>query len=565
MSSRARILPWLIVCVVCALSPAQAAHHPPLKTRLGIVAADNEVASRVGVQILDAGGNAADAAIGVAAALGLTQPFASGLGGGGFCLLRDSETKAVTVLDFREVAPAAAHRDMYLTPEGDPQPEKSTLGGLAVGVPGEPAGLAALQKHGRLTLAQNLAPVVVLARDGYPASTLLEKRVTDALPAISANPELAAWLLPLGRPPEPGEILKNPALAKTLETFSTQGIEAFYTGSLASDIVAQVQATGGILTAEDLSNYKIKTREPLRGIYRGYELLTMPPPSSGGTTLLATLAVLEHFDLKAMGHNSSAAIHHTAEALKFAFADRAKFLADPDFTPVPVERLLSKELSDKRVAMIQPNKTLPHTDYAPDPTPPQLKDDDGTSHFSIIDAEGDMVSCTTTVNTPFGSFVYVASMGVVLNNQMDDFVQKPGVPNAYGLVGSEANAIAPGKRPLSSMTPTLILKDDQPFMIVGASGGPTIITATLQTILNVVDFGMTPRAAVEASRIHHQWTPNVLGLEPDLPVDVIDNLKSKGHEVRISPAFSAAQVIVVSPPFRSAASDPRKHGVPAAQ
>jgi gamma-glutamyltranspeptidase / glutathione hydrolase len=570
----ARVITAVALAALCAspwasAPPAQAASQPPARGRLGVVASDSEAASAIGAQILSEGGNASDAAIGVMVTLGLTNPFASGLGGGGFCLVRDAATKAVTVHDFREVAPAAATRDMYLDPEGEPQPSLSVIGGLAVAVPGEPAGLAALQRHGRRTLAQNLAPTIALARDGYPASTLLERRVTDQLSALTApttSPALAAWLLPSGAPPEAGVTLKNPALAHTLEAFAAHGVEAFYTGDLAPHIVRAVTASGGVLTADDLRNYKPSVREALRGAYRGYEVITMPPPSSGGTTLLATLAILEGFDLKAMGHNSSAAIHHTAEALKFAFADRAQFLADPDFVPVPVERLLSPDTARERRARILPNATLSRDDYA-SPLPPKapLPNDDGTSHFSIIDADDNMVACTTTVNTSFGSLVFVPELGILLNNEMDDFVQKPGTPNAFGLVGSEANAIAPGKRPLSSMSPTLLLKDGQPFMVVGASGGPTIITATLQTILNVIDFGMSARAAVEAPRLHHQWVPEVLVLEPEIPADVADNLKAKGHTIKLMPAFSAAQVVVSAPPFRFAASDPRKHGVPAVQ
>jgi gamma-glutamyltranspeptidase/glutathione hydrolase len=545
-------------------SPAQAASQPPTRSRLGVVASDSEVASAVGAQILAEGGNAADAAVGVMVALGLTHPFASGLGGGGFCIVREATTQAVTVHDFREVAPAAAHRDMYLTPEGDPQPSLSVVGGLAVAVPGEPAGLAVLQRHGRRTLAQNLAPTIALARDGYPASSLMEKRVTDQQAAIrAAHPALGAWLLPDGQPPEAEATLRNVALATTLEALGAHGPEVFYTGDMAAHIARAVAASGGVLTTDDLRAYKPTTRAPLRGVYRGHEVITMPPPSSGGTTLLATLAILEGFDLKAMGHNSSAALHHTAEALKFAFADRAQHLADPDHHPVPVERLLSPAVAAARRARIKPDATLPRDAYAEVPT--ALPDDDGTSHFSILDADDNMVACTTTINTAFGSFVYVPELGVLLNNEMDDFVQKPGVPNAFGLIGAEANAIEPGKRPLSSMSPTLVLKDGQPLMIVGASGGPTIITATLQALLNVIDFGMDPRAAVEAPRIHHQWVPEVLVVEPEVPADVQESLKARGHVIKVMPAFSAAQAVVARPPFRFAASDPRKHGVPAAQ
>lgn len=557
------LVPLLAATLLVSTRSADARSQPPLRTTLGAVAADNTLASNAGTEVLAAGGSAADAAVAVATVLGVTQPFASGLGGGGFCLYFDANSGQVSVYDFREVAPAAATADMFLDAEGNAQPALSQRGGLAVAVPGELAGLAALHAaHGRRPWATNFAAAISLARHGYPAGSLLVARVASTRAELEVVPGMRTWLLPDGDIPELGQILTNPALADLLTAIADEGPTAFYSGERAAAIAAAVQAAGGILTAEDLAAYRVVEREAVRGTYRGHEVYSMPPPSSGGIAVIETLNILSGWDVSAQGAGSSRAWHHLAEALKFSFADRANFLGDPAFVDVPVERLTSVEYADELRARISADGVLAAEAYGP---LRYAKDDTGTSHFSIIDREGNAASCTTTVNLVFGSMVYVDALGLVLNNEMDDFVQKPGQANAFGLVGTDANAVAPGKRPLSSMSPTLLVRDGQVVMAVGGSGGPAIITGVVQAIVNVVDFGMDARAAVEAPRIHHQWLPHVLVVEPEVSADVVENLRARGHEVTTREAWGAVQIATVEGGVRAVASDPRKHGEPAVE
>jgi len=566
VNRRAKVLVGLLgVAGLYWVAPVRAADPPPVEGEKGMVASDSALASEVGAEMLASGGNAADAAVAVASTLGVVHPFASGIGGGGFCLYFDASDGEVDVYDFRETAPAAATADMYLDAVGEPQPELSRRGGLAVAVPGEVAGLAALHsEHGVRPWSSGWRSATALARSGCPADRLLVERMTNYRDEVLTHPELAAWLLPGGQPPSEGQTLQNEALAATLEAIGEEGPGEFYAGERAEALAKTVTTAGGLLTVEDLAGYEVKRREALRSKYRDYEVVSMPPASSGGVALIEALNILEGFDLASMGAGSSASYHTQAEAMKFAFADRAAHMGDPDFVEVPVAHLIEPSYAETLRSKIKPDQVLPLDSYG---SATQLTPDDGTAHFSIVDERGNAAACTTTINMGLGSMVYVASSGVLLNNEMDDFVQKPGAANAYGLVGTEANAVAPGKRPLSSMSPTLLLRDGKVFMAVGGSGGPQIISSTLQVIVNVVDFGMSARAAVEAPRIHHQWLPDELWVEPEVARDVVVNLESRSHKVRSEALYSAVQVVVVDLKSgrRSAASDPRKLGAPSAQ
>jgi gamma-glutamyltranspeptidase/glutathione hydrolase len=552
-------LAW--VSVIIAASTALGASHPPVSASNGMVAADVDTASAVGVETLQAGGNAADAAVTTALALGVLHPFASGMGGGGFALYYDRESDEVVVFDFRERAPAAASRDMYLR-DGEVQSGLSLWTGLAVGVPGEIAGLWAIhQRFGQLPWGDVVAPAIRLADEGFPVSHRLASVLEAQRPRLLERPALAAiFLTDDGDFVSEGEWMQRPGLAETLRRIAAEGPEAFYSGPIADQIVESSAETGGVLTLEDLAAYVVAERSPITGRYRGYTLYSMPPPSSGGVTMIEILNVLEAFDLRAMGHNSSEYIHHLAEAMQFGFADRAAYLGDSDFVDIPIGALLEPTLGAHRSEMIQPDRTLEHDRYGADLAAPP--DDSGTSHFSIVDSDRNMIALTTTINTTFGSAITVGDTGIILNNEMDDFSAQPGVPNAYGLVGAEANAIAPGKRPLSSMSPTLVFRDGSPYMTLGGSGGPRIITATLQTFLNVVEFDMHVAAAVDSTRVHHQWLPDRLLVEEGIARDVVDNLIAREHPIDTSPHIGAIQAIVIDGPGLFAGCDPRKGGIP---
>jgi gamma-glutamyltranspeptidase/glutathione hydrolase len=433
-----------------------------------------------------------------------------------------------------------------------------------VAVPGELAGLWALhRRYGKLPWRRVVEPARRLAHDGFPASALLALRIDRQRDVIASVPGLASDLLHAdGRPKVEGETIRRIALARTLDRIAREGAETLYTGGLAQSVAAAMAKDGGLLTAADLAAYRVAERVPLQIDWRGQRVYSMPPPSSGGAVLLQVLRVLEPDDLPALGHNSSRYLHRLAEALKHGFADRAALMGDPAFTPVPVDTLLADEaIRDIR------NRSLPHRTQPPDHygRAPAPVDDAGTSHLSVVDGNGNAVALTTTVNTNFGSFYVAGDTGLLMNNEMDDFVARPGVPNAFGLVGRAANAIAPGKRPLSSMTPTIVVRDGRAVLVIGASGGPTIITGTLQVLLNVLAFGMDPEAAVSASRIHHQWLPNTLTVEGDLPADVVEALERRGHEITRQPRYNAVQLIERAGDALRGASDPSKLGRPAGE
>lgn len=527
-----------------------AASPPPFWSQAGMVASDHALASKSGAQILSQGGNAVDAIVAATLAAGVVQPSSSGLGGGGFAIY-GSEAGKMTALDFREVAPADAHPALFQDSEGEVVPGASTKGGLAIGVPGEGRGLARLMEaSGSLSFKQVAAPAIALAEDGFVTGEFLLK-------AFASNP--MEGLFQAGQPGR-GARIQRPRLASTLKAWAKSRGEALYSGAIARDIVRASQATGGILTRKDLAAYQPQARAPLVGTYRGYTIVTMPPPSSGGAVLLQVLAVLESQNLTELGHNSSAHIHLLAETFQHAFADRAAAMGDPGFTPVPVEEMLAEERIAAIRSAFEPDKTKEREAYG---SPFAIPKDGGTHHLSALDQDGLAVALTSTINTSFGSEVVGDQSGILLNNQMDDFVSKPGVPNTYGLIGRAANSVEAGKKPLSSMTPTVVFKDGEVVLVVGGSGGPFIISSTLQAISNVVDFGMDARAAVSVPRVHHQWVPEKLFVDTGISKDVVEALEKRGHVVASMGFFSAVQIVQRTQEGFFAASDPRKGGEPA--
>jgi gamma-glutamyltranspeptidase/glutathione hydrolase len=555
---------------ICALllCAATAAAQPATGAR-GMVVASQEDAARAGLALLEAGGNAVDAAVATAFALAVTQPFSAGLGGGAFLLVQTAEGESFA-LDARETAPAAADRDMYVRP-GVPA-RASLSGGLAVTTPGFVRGLAqALDAWGTRPLAEVLAPAIELAEQGFGIgryhARMLEFMRKRGLP--QGFPETARIQFPPENgAPRAGWMLLQPDLARTLRRIAAEGPDAFYAGSIAEQIAKTVQARGGILSVEDLAGYESKLRKPVGGSYRDFSIVSFPPPSSGGAILLEILNILEGFDLAQLGADQPRAAHRIAEAMKLAFADRAAWFGDPDFVDVPVARLTSKPYAATLRSRIDPpfwKRVLPWGDRAIEVKGSGLPaNDSGTTHLSVTDAAGNAAALTMTINTPFGSGITVPGTGILLNNEMDDFSKAPGTPNVYGLIDERgANAIAPNKRPLSSMTPTILSRDGRIFMVTGSPGGPRIITTTLHTILNVVDFEMDVQEAVAAPRYHHQWIPDKVVAEPLLSELIVEGLRERGHEVEVAErAWSSAQAIVVDPEtgLHLGGSDPRGDG-----
>jgi gamma-glutamyltranspeptidase/glutathione hydrolase len=553
---------------------AGAAARSPAFGQRGMVVTPVWPASEAGLEIFKRGGNAIDVAVAAAFAVGVCEPYASGIGGGGFVLIRLGHSGEVFAIDAREVAPAAAHRDMYLDASGRVNRDASRTGGLAVAVPGLVRGLVeAHGRFGRLPLDVVLAPAVQLARAGFPTGVRHRRVLEFAMRyrRFERFPETARIQLDRGELPPLGWRLRQRDLAASLEAIADGGADAFYTGPMAEAIAKAAQLEGGTLTTEDLASYETRWSEPVRGTYRGLEVVSFPPPSSGGVHLIQMLNTLEPFHLAATRANSRDTIHLVAESMKLAFADRAAHLGDPAFYPVPVDWLTSKaygrELADRiaprpfwRKAPWNWGRRPPLRVESASAPPP---DDSGTSHLSVMDAEGNAVSITQTVNLLFGSGITVPGTGIVLNNEMDDFSSAPNTPNAFGLTGQRANEIQPGKRPLSSMTPTIILDRGEPWMVIGSPGGPRIITTVLLVVLNVVDFGMDIQQAVGAPRFHHQWRPDRLYLEPDYSPDLERRLEDWGHPVfRSDRPWSSGQGIVRDPETGTfwGGSDPRADG-----
>ena len=532
------------------------------------VASDNPLASGAGAAVLMAGGNAIDAACATALALGVLHPEASGIGGGGFALIYIAKEKKVHALDFRERAPAAITPARFLK-DGKPVAALSKEGGLAVGVPGEVRGLGELVKRwGKKPFGACVDPAQKLAAKGAPASW----RLAQALAALAKEPPPAdaAFAKLFGGPnmPKEKDVFKRPELAATLAKLRAAGPGAFYKGANAAEIVKAVTAAGGVMTADDLASYAPTERTALETSYRGLRVLTMPPPSSGGVALVETLGILDALyptasDLPKDGPQSPAYLQSLTEAFKHAFADRARFLGDPDFVTVDVAKLTSAAYAHELAKRIKPNGVLPSDAYGSLGAPAAPPKDGGTTHLAVIDAAGNAVSLTTTINLSFGAKLVAGKTGIVLNNQMDDFVMQVGVPNAFGLIGNEQNAVAPKKRPLSSMTPTLVMDGNKVKVVVGGAGGPTIITATTEVLLDVVDWKMDAQAAVVAPRIHDQWFPEMLGVEPAVPRATIQALERDGQKVKPVPMIGKVNVLVRTDKGIDAASEPRSPSGPA--
>lgn len=514
--------------------PLLAGSRDPVRGRKVMVASTTAAASQVGADIMKQGGNAVDAAVAVGLALAVTWPAAGNIGGGGFMLIRKADGTA-EVIDYRGTAPAAAKRDMFLDAEGKVIPKLSTLGHKASAVPGTIAGLyLAHQRHGKLKWAQLVEPARKLAADGFIVSDFLARAMTykSSLDRLQPYPETRRIFIRDGKYYEPGERFVQPELAATLARIKANPRE-FYEGETARLLVAEESKNGGLLTLEDLKKYAPIVREPVRGTYRGVEFLTLPPPSSGGTTLLEMLNILEAYDLRSMGWHSAAYIHTLVEAMRRGFADRAEFVGDPDYVQVPVAALTSKEYAAARRKTIDPQRASSSSDIrAGQP----MKEPTETEHFAVVDSDGTIVSNTYTINNWFGNGVTVTGAGFLMNDDMDDFTVKPGVPNEFQLIQGEQNAIAPNKRPLSSMSPIIAVKDGKPWFAVGSPGGPRIINTVLQFSLNVIDFGMNPKQAVEATRFHHQWMPDEIYWEPfGINPDTRAKLEAMGHKFREKP------------------------------
>lgn len=500
----------------------------------GMVSAQNRWSSAVGAGILAKGGNAVDAAVAVGFSLAVTLPRAGNIGGGGFMLIHDAETGEDVAIDFREMAPLTATRDMYLDESGEVDSQRARFSHLAPGVPGTVAGLwHAHRKYGRLTWAQVLEPAIRQARDGIPVSNDMAEILLRNQERYCSNEATCGYFYkPDGTSYAAGETLVQADLARTLQLIAEQGADAFYRGEIADLIVAEMERGGGIIDKASLAAYKVAEREVVRGDYRGYDIVAMPPPSSGGIHVVQMLNVLENFDVAAYGSESADAVHLLAEVLRTAFADRSKHLGDPDYYEVPVEWLTSKQYAKQIAAGIPLDKARASADVAPG-VPPQPEGID-TTHFSVVDEDDNVAIVTYTVNFSFGSRVSIPGAGFVLNNEMVDFAVKPGVPNAFGLVGFEANAIESLKRPLSSMTPVMVFRDGELVLASGSPGGSVIISAVLQLIVNVIDHGMNLAEATIAPRIHHQWLPDRLSLEPGFSPDTVKILEQRGHTVRLS-------------------------------
>lgn len=526
----------------------------------GMVAAQEARATRVGVEILRRGGNAVDAAVAVGFALAVTLPRAGNLGGGGFMMVHRADRHETVAIDYRETAPAAATRDMFLDERGQADPRKSTATGLAVGVPGTVRGLAAaLARYGsgKFSLADVIAPAERLAREGVVVDADLAESLPRADP-LALYPSSRIVFLPGGKAPAWGATLVQGDLAATLRAIAERGPDAFYTGAIAERIVAGVRGAGGVMTTDDLAAYTVVTREPVRGSYRGYDIVSMPPPSSGGVHLIEILNILEGYDLGAKGAGSADAIQLMAEAMKPAYADRARFLGDPDRVRVPVRGLTSKAYAAELRGAIDPAK--PRTADQVSAGDPAPHEGDQTTHFSVVDADGNAVSNTYTLNLSYGLGLVAPGTGVLLNNEMDDFSAKPGAQNAYGLVGGAANAVAPGARPLSSMTPTFVFHDGKLVLVTGSPGGSRIITTVLGVITGVIDFGLNLAEAVAAPRIHHQWRPDALLVETGLSPDTLAALRAKGQRVVVGATSGSANSIMVTPDGLLGAADPRQRG-----
>ncbi len=541
------------------IPPVRAAH-----ARHGMVVAQEARATRVGVEILRRGGNAVDAAVAVGFALAVTYPRAGNIGGGGFMVIHLAKGNRQHAIDYRETAPAATTKTTYLDDRGEADPKKSRELGTAVGVPGTVAGLAlahAKYGSGRFTLADLIRPSAALARDGIPVETDVADSLHFAAARFARWPASAKiFLRPDGKPLREGDRLVQRDLADTLEAIARSGPRAFYEGEIAGRIASAVRDAGGLMTADDLKSYRAVERDVVRGTYRGFDVVSMPPPSSGGVLLIAMLNMLEAYKLRPGDPDT---LHLMIETMKRAYADRALFLGDPDAVKVPVAGLISKRYARALRRTIDPNRASPPG--VTNPVAPTRFESENTTHYSVVDRFGNAVSNTYTLNLSYGVGLVAEGTGVLLNNELDDFAAKPGAPNAFGLVGfDEANAPGPNKRPLSSMTPTILLRKGKPVLVTGSPGGSRIITAVLQVVTNTIDLRMPVDRATQAPRIHHQWLPDEVTAEPGVPPAILSELARRGHKVTAARPGTAVNSIVVTPKGLFGAADSRTRGALAA-
>ena len=549
----------VVVFFLATGQPGHAEGLRPVHAKKAMVVSVHQEASRVGAEIMRQGGNAVDAAVATGFALAVVHPSAGNIGGGGFMLLRKANGE-VHFLDFREKAPKAASRDMYLDAQGNVVPKASLIGYKAVGVPGSVAGLVYAQQHwGKLSLRAVMQPAIRLAREGVRLTYEEAQSMHDD--DLSKFADSKRIFQRNGNFYEPGELFRQPELARTLERIAANPkANEFYKGAMARELAAEIQRGGGIVTAEDLAEYEVKERQPIKGTYRGYEIFSAPPPSSGGITMMEALNILEGYDLGKMGSRSADAIHVTAEAFRRAFLDRAELLGDPDFTQIPVAQLIDKKYAEgwrQSLDMMRASDSnalrrpsgFGELDRSAALHQPYVgRESNNTTHYSVVDSEGNAVAVTTTLNESFGSAVTAGKLGFLLNDEMDDFTSKAGVPNGYGLIQGEANAIAPGKRPLSAMAPTIVLKDGKLFMVLGSPGGPRIISTVANILMGVVDYGLDIQQAVNAPRFHHQWQPDEIDIErTGISADTLKLLQERGHKVKAQGYWSDGECIAVDP------------------
>ncbi|MCP5381030.1 MAG: gamma-glutamyltransferase [Kordiimonadaceae bacterium] len=501
----------------------------PVIGRNGMVTSRERMATQIGVDILKKGGNAVDAAVAVGFALAVTYPQAGNIGGGGFMVIQLAKENKSIAIDYREMAPGSAHRDMYLNADGSVDEDRSKFTAKASGVPGTVAGLIhALENYGTMSLKEVMQPAYDLAKNGFPVYNYLESSLNNRKERLIQNEAAAKIFYKAdGSSYKYGEILKQDDLAWSIKQIMNGGRDAFYKGEIAKRIVADQKAHDGLINMDDMAAYKVVERKPIIGTYKGYKIVTMPPPSSGGVHLVQMMNMLENDDLTAMGHNSAALLHLYIESMRQVYADRSKYLGDPDFTDVPIAELTSKKYAQLIRSQIPMDRARRSTDIAP--ALDLVKESPDTTHFSVMDKDGNAVSNTYTLNFSYGNHTVAAGTGIVMNNEMDDFSAKPGTPNGYGLIGGEANSVQPRKRPLSSMTPTIVLKDDKPYFVTGSPGGSTIITVVFQSVMNALEFNMNALQSLAVPRIHHQWLPDVVMMEDGISKDTKDILVKMGH------------------------------------
>jgi len=562
----------LVIWLAALLALPAAASVRPTHAQHAMVVSVHGLASQAGVEAMRQGGNAVDAAVATGFALAVVHPQAGNIGGGGFMLMRMGEGK-LRFLDFREKAPAAATANMYLDAQGKLIPGASLVGYKAIGVPGSVAGLVYAQQHyGKLPLEKVMAEAIRLARDGFPLSYEYARDFQDK--KLAEFPESRRIFQRDGNYYRPGEVFKQPELARTLEGIAKNPGD-FYHGEMAREIAAAVQKGGGLITAKDLADYQVKERQPIHGTYRGLDIYSAPPPSSGGIALVEALNILEGYDLAKLGAGSAEAIHLTIEAYRRAFFDRAEFLGDPDFAKIPVAQLIDKKYGVAWRESLDPGRASSSAGLqrpavfnqleryaAKHPQPASVPEPEHTTHYSVVDAEGNAVAVTTTLNDSFGARVVAGGLGFLLNDEMDDFASKPGVPNLYGLIQGPANAIGPGKRPLSAMTPTIVTSKGKLLFVLGSPGGPTIITTVANVLLGVADYGMNIQEAVNAPRFHNQWLPDLTRVEKGLSPDTIKLLERMGHKLEPRSYWGDAECIAVDPRTgeRLGAPDGRNRG-----